>query len=86
MVIDTPGNVSLLVSVTVPLMLIVCACNTLTQTGTVSDANGNYSIRAQRGNVLEFTFVGMVKQYRYTWQCFITRVGNGSSNVDCLCM
>ena len=33
-----------------------------TQTGTVSDANGNYSIRAQRGNVLEFTFVGMVKQ------------------------
>jgi hypothetical protein len=31
MVIDTPGNVSLLVSVTVPLMLIVCACNTLTK-------------------------------------------------------
>jgi len=28
-VINTPGNVSLLVSVTVPLMLIVCACNTL---------------------------------------------------------
>ena len=28
------------------------------------------------------TFYG----YRYTWQCFITRVGNGSSNVDCLCM
>ena len=33
-----------------------------TQTGTVSDANGNYSIKAKRGNVLEFTFVGMVKQ------------------------
>ena len=28
------------------------------------------------------TFYG----YRYTWQCFITRVGNGSSDVDCLCM
>ena len=39
-----------------------------TQTGTVSDANGNYSIRAQRGNVLEFTFVESKMSLIYKWQ------------------
>ena len=33
-----------------------------TQTGTVSDINGNYTIKVQKGNILEFSFVGMVKQ------------------------
>lgn len=33
-----------------------------TSTGTVSDLNGNYTITASSGNVLEFSYVGMQKQ------------------------
>ncbi|MCD8194344.1 MAG: carboxypeptidase-like regulatory domain-containing protein, partial [Tannerellaceae bacterium] len=33
-----------------------------TTAGTVSDFNGNYTITANQGNVLEFSYVGMQKQ------------------------
>ena len=33
-----------------------------TKNGTVTDINGQYSIKAQKGNILEFTYIGMVKQ------------------------
>jgi len=33
-----------------------------TATGTVTDFNGNYTITAQHGNILEFSYVGMQKQ------------------------
>ncbi len=47
-----------------------------TLTGTVTDANGNYSIEVTSGDTIVFSYIGYVRKYSITTNLFTTIIYN----------